>query len=33
MLSIDDCVRALFFVLTSPPNVLHGEIVLRPRVV
>lgn len=33
MLSIDDCVRALFFVLTSPPNVLHGEVVIRPRVV
>jgi hypothetical protein len=26
-------VRALLFVLTSPPNVLHGEIVFRPRVV
>jgi len=28
-----DAVRALLYVLTSPPNVLHGEIVLRPRVV
>jgi NAD(P)-dependent dehydrogenase (short-subunit alcohol dehydrogenase family) len=33
MLSVDDAVRALLFVLTSPPNVLHGEIVFRPRVV
>ena len=32
-LSVDDAVRALLYVLTSPPNVLHGEIVLRPRVV
>ena len=33
MLRTDDAVRALLYVLTSPPNVLHGEIVLRPRVV
>ncbi|HTY43247.1 MAG TPA: SDR family oxidoreductase [Thermoanaerobaculia bacterium] len=33
MLRLDDAVRALLYVLTSPPNVLHGEIVLRPRVV
>jgi NAD(P)-dependent dehydrogenase (short-subunit alcohol dehydrogenase family) len=33
MLSVDDAVRALLFVLTSPPNVLHGEVVFRPRVV
>jgi NAD(P)-dependent dehydrogenase (short-subunit alcohol dehydrogenase family) len=32
-LHVDDAVRALMYVLTSPPNVLHGEIVLRPRVV
>jgi len=32
-LSTDDAVRALLYVLTSPPNLLHGEIVLRPRVV
>ncbi len=32
-LSTDDVVRALLAVLTSPPNVLHGEVVLRPRVV
>jgi NADP-dependent 3-hydroxy acid dehydrogenase YdfG len=31
MLTVDDVVRALLFVVTSPPNVLHGEIVLRPR--
>ncbi len=31
MLTVDDVVGALLFVLTSPPNVLHGEIVLRPR--
>lgn len=31
-LAVDDAVRALLYVLTSPPNVLHGEIVLRPRV-
>ncbi len=33
MLQTEDAVRALIYVLTSPPNVLHGEIVLRPRVV
>ena len=33
MLRIEDAVRALLYVLTSPPNVLHGEVVLRPRVV
>jgi NAD(P)-dependent dehydrogenase (short-subunit alcohol dehydrogenase family) len=33
MLRIEDAVRALIYVLTSPPNVLHGEVVLRPRVV
>ena len=33
MLRPDDAVRALLYVLTSPSNVLHGEIVLRPRVV
>jgi len=33
MLRPSDAVRALMYVLTSPPNVLHGEIVLRPRVV
>jgi NADP-dependent 3-hydroxy acid dehydrogenase YdfG len=33
MLRTDDAVRALLYVLTSPANVLHGEIVLRPRVV
>ena len=32
-LIVDDAVRALMYVLTSPPNVLHGEIVIRPRVV
>jgi 3-oxoacyl-[acyl-carrier protein] reductase len=32
-LTVDDAVRALLYVLTSPPNVLHGEIVIRPRVV
>ena len=32
-LTADDVVRALMAVLTSPPNVLHGEVVLRPRVV
>ena len=31
MLEISDAVRALLYALTSPPNVLHGEIVLRPR--
>jgi len=33
MLRTEDAVRALLYVLSSPPNVLHGEIVLRPRVV
>ncbi|HEY3202951.1 MAG TPA: SDR family oxidoreductase [Thermoanaerobaculia bacterium] len=33
MLSTDDVVRALLYVLTSPPNVIHGEVVFRPRVV
>jgi 3-oxoacyl-[acyl-carrier protein] reductase len=33
MLRVEDAVRALLYVLTSPPNVVHGEIVLRPRVV
>jgi NAD(P)-dependent dehydrogenase (short-subunit alcohol dehydrogenase family) len=33
MLRIEDTVRALLYILTSPPNVLHGEVVLRPRVV
>jgi NAD(P)-dependent dehydrogenase (short-subunit alcohol dehydrogenase family) len=33
MLRVEDTVRALLYVLTSPPNVLHGEVVLRPRVV
>jgi NADP-dependent 3-hydroxy acid dehydrogenase YdfG len=32
-LTTDDVVRALWYVLTSPPNALHGEVVLRPRVV
>lgn len=33
MLQVEDAVRALMYVLTSPPHVLHGEIVLRPRVI
>jgi NAD(P)-dependent dehydrogenase (short-subunit alcohol dehydrogenase family) len=33
MLQVEDAVRALMSVLTSPPYVTHGEIVLRPRVV
>jgi NADP-dependent 3-hydroxy acid dehydrogenase YdfG len=33
MLHTEDTVRALLYVLTSPSNVIHGEIVLRPRVV
>jgi NAD(P)-dependent dehydrogenase (short-subunit alcohol dehydrogenase family) len=33
MLQVEDAVRALMYVLTSPPHVMHGEIVLRPRVV
>jgi hypothetical protein len=32
-LAVEDAVRALMYILTSPPNVLHGEIVLRPRIV
>ncbi|HEY3170024.1 MAG TPA: SDR family oxidoreductase [Thermoanaerobaculia bacterium] len=32
-LTVEDAVRALKYILTSPPNVLHGEIVLRPRIV
>ncbi len=32
MLSPQDAARALLYVVTSPPNVLHGEVVLRPRV-
>jgi NAD(P)-dependent dehydrogenase (short-subunit alcohol dehydrogenase family) len=32
-LAVSDAVRALRYVLTSPPNVLHGEVVLRPRIV
>jgi NAD(P)-dependent dehydrogenase (short-subunit alcohol dehydrogenase family) len=31
MLRPEDAVRALMNVLTSPPNVLYGEIVIRPR--
>ncbi len=33
MLQVEDAVRALMYVLTAPPHVMHGEIVLRPRVV
>ena len=33
MLRTEDAVRSLRYILASPPNVLHGEIVLRPRVV
>lgn len=33
MLTVDDTVRALLYVLTSPSNVMHGEVVFRPRVV
>jgi NAD(P)-dependent dehydrogenase (short-subunit alcohol dehydrogenase family) len=33
MLRIEDTVRSLMYVLTSPANVLHGEVVIRPRVV
>lgn len=32
MLRVEDAVKALLYVLTSPPNILHGEIVIRPRV-
>ena len=31
MLRVEDAVRAMMNVLTSPSNVLYGEIVLRPR--
>jgi hypothetical protein len=31
MLRLEDAVRSLMYVLTSPPHVLHGEIVIRPR--
>ena len=31
MLHVEDAVKAVLHVLTSPPNVLYGEIVLRPR--
>jgi short-subunit dehydrogenase len=33
MLKVADVVRTLMGVLTSPPHVLYGEVVLRPRVV
>lgn len=33
MLRAEDAVRELMHVLKSPPHVLHGEIVIRPRVV
>jgi NAD(P)-dependent dehydrogenase (short-subunit alcohol dehydrogenase family) len=33
MLAVEDAARALMYVLTSPPRVIHGEIVLRPRAV
>ncbi len=33
MLQAEDAVRTLLYVVTAPPRVLHGEIVLRPRVV
>jgi 3-oxoacyl-[acyl-carrier protein] reductase len=32
-LDVADAVRSLLYVLTSPPNVLHGEVVIRPRIV
>jgi NAD(P)-dependent dehydrogenase (short-subunit alcohol dehydrogenase family) len=32
-LRTDDVLEALLWILTSPPHVLHGEVVLRPRVV
>jgi NAD(P)-dependent dehydrogenase (short-subunit alcohol dehydrogenase family) len=31
MLRVEDVVRSLMHVLSSPPGLLHGEIVLRPR--
>ncbi len=33
MLHVEDAVRALLYVVTAPARVIHGEIVLRPRVV
>lgn len=33
MLHAEDAVRALLYVVTAPARVIHGEIVLRPRVV
>jgi NAD(P)-dependent dehydrogenase (short-subunit alcohol dehydrogenase family) len=33
MLAIADVVGALMYILRSPSNVIHGEVVLRPRVV
>jgi len=30
MLRVEDAVRALMYVLTSPPHVLLGEVILRP---
>ena len=32
-LQVEDAVRSLLYVLTSPPHVLHGEVVIRPWVV
>ncbi|HSS44681.1 MAG TPA: SDR family oxidoreductase [Thermoanaerobaculia bacterium] len=32
MLSSQDATRALLYALASPPNVLHGDVVIRPRV-
>ncbi|HSP94274.1 MAG TPA: SDR family oxidoreductase [Thermoanaerobaculia bacterium] len=31
MLQVEDAVRCLMHILTSPPHVLHGEVILRPR--
>jgi len=31
MLSSQDAVRALLYVLASPPSVLHGDVVIRPH--
>jgi short-subunit dehydrogenase len=33
MLHVEDAVQTLLYVVTASPRVLHGEIVLRPRVV
>jgi short-subunit dehydrogenase len=33
MLQVEDAVQTLLYVVTASPRVLHGEIVLRPRVV